>query len=125
VRFVGELDDVRDALAAMDVFVLPSHEEGMSNALLEAMAAGRAIVVTDVGGNREVVGSDAAEIVPSRDPGALAAAIARLLGDPESAREFGRAARRRVDERFGARTMIGGLERLYFDRLAAHGQLAA
>ena len=55
VRFLGHRDDVRDLLTAMDIFVLPSSSEGMSNTLLEAMAAGVAVVASNVGGNREIV----------------------------------------------------------------------
>src|SRR5262249_56909692 len=55
VRFVGTVADVRPSLAAMDVFVLPSHAEGMSNALMEAMAAARPVVATAVGGSNEAV----------------------------------------------------------------------
>ena len=125
VRLVGEVSDVREALGAMDVFVLPSHEEGMSNALLEAMAAARPIVVTDVGGNREVVGDGCATIVPSRDPQAMATAIGDLLRDPVGAGHLGNAARAHVDARFGARRLIQGLQSLYAERLALRGQLAA
>ena len=64
VRFTGALADVRLPLAAMDVFVLPSDAEGMSNALLEAMAAGRPVVATAVGGTVEVVEPGTGTLVP-------------------------------------------------------------
>src|SRR5438128_8523026 len=82
VRFTGALADVRLPLAAMDVFVLPSDAEGMSNALLEAMAAGRPVVATAVGGTVEVVEPGSGTLVPPRDAQALASAILRLLSDP-------------------------------------------
>jgi glycosyltransferase involved in cell wall biosynthesis len=82
VRFTGTLDDVRPALAAMDVFTLPSREEGMSNALMEAMAAAKPIVATDVGGNGEVLDRGRLGVlVPGDDALALADAVGALLDD--------------------------------------------
>src|SRR5262249_56746103 len=75
VRFEGTVADVRPVLAAMDVFVLPSRAEGMSNALLEAMAAGRPVVATAVGGNTEVVtDGETGLLVPPANPAAIARA---------------------------------------------------
>lgn len=80
VTFLGQRSDIGAILAAADGFVLPSHEEGSSNALLEAMAAGLPIVATDIGGTREALGDGAfGALVPPRDPASLAAAIDRLL----------------------------------------------
>lgn len=78
VRFVGSQPDVRPFLAAADVVVSPSDAEGCPNAVLEAMAAGCAIVATDVGGTAEVLG-DAGVLVPPGDPAALAAGMADAL----------------------------------------------
>jgi glycosyltransferase involved in cell wall biosynthesis len=126
VRFTGTLDDVRPALAAMDLFVLPSREEGMSNALMEAMAAGRPIVATDVGGNGEVLdGGRLGVLVPSADAITLADAVGELLDDPRRASALGAAARDFVSERWGARAMVAQLEAFYDRRLAAHGRRAA
>ncbi len=123
VRFTGALADVRPALAAMDVFVLPSLEEGMSNALLEAMATARPVVVTAVGGTREVCDDGSTGmLVPPGDVRALARAIGRLLDEPGRAAALGAAARRAVETRFDARTMVARLERLYTERLAALGR---
>jgi len=120
VRFTGSVADVRTPLAAMDVFVLPSHAEGMSNALLEAMAAGRPVVATAVGGTLEAVDAERTGIlVPPGDPTALAAAAVGLLADPARAAAVAGAAARRVEERFGARQMVAQLERLYAERLGA------
>jgi glycosyltransferase involved in cell wall biosynthesis len=120
VRFTGQLADVRVPLCAMDVFVLPSNAEGMPNALLEAMAARRPVVATEVGGMREVVdGERTGVLVPPRDPDALGRAILHLLADPARARRLGEAAQSRVAREFSARAMVGRLERLYEERLAA------
>ena len=101
VDFIGAVDDVRPWLQSANVFVLPSRSEGISIALLEAMACELAVVATDVGGNREVVRSeDVGRLVPSEDPAALAAAINEMLLAPERARAMGARGRREVVERF-------------------------
>jgi L-malate glycosyltransferase len=126
VRFTGTLDDVRPALAAMDVFTLPSREEGMSNALMEAMAAAKPIVATDVGGTGEVLDRGRLGVlVPSDDALALADAVAALLDDSARAGALGAAARDHVRARWDARAMVGELEAFYDRRLAAHGRRAA
>jgi glycosyltransferase involved in cell wall biosynthesis len=114
VTFTGVRDDVAEVLAALDVFVLPSHTEGMSNALLEAMAMARPLVATAVGGNLDVVrdGSDGV-LVPPRDPAALAGALERLLDAPEEARLLGCAARRRAQAEFGLERMVDRYQALY------------
>ena len=120
VHFTGAVADVRTALAAMDVFVLPSRAEGMSNALLEAMAAGRPVVATAVGGTCEAVETDRTGVlVPPGDPAALAGAAVALLADPRRAAALAGAAGRAVEERFSARQMVARLERLYTERLEA------
>ena len=114
VRMLGDCPDVREVLAACDVFVLPSHTEGMSNALLEAMAMERPVVATAVGGTPEVMGRDPAGLlVPAGAPDAMAGAIARFLDGPELAARLGGAARRRVEEHYGARAMVRRLEGVY------------
>lgn len=90
VHFLGHVSNVMDYLLAADVFVLPTSTEGMSNALLEAMAAGNAIVSTDIEANREVVSDGiTALLVPPRDVNALSAGIKRLFSSPEFASELG------------------------------------
>lgn len=126
VRLTGTMADVRPALAAMDLFVLPSREEGMSNALMEAMAAARPIVATGVGGNVEVLdGGRYGVLVPADDAPALAEAVAGLLDDVPRAAALGAASREFVTSRFGARAMVAHLEAFYEQRLAAHGRRAA
>ncbi|HJW70881.1 MAG TPA: glycosyltransferase [Candidatus Binatia bacterium] len=126
VRFTGTVADVRPLLEAMDVFVLPSWAEGMSNALMEAMAAGRPVVATAVGGNSEVVADGKTGVlVPPGKPEAIARAVAELLKDPDRAARLGSAARDDVTRRFGARARVAELERLYEERLALRVRRAA
>jgi glycosyltransferase involved in cell wall biosynthesis/ribosomal protein S18 acetylase RimI-like enzyme len=101
VLVTGWRDDVRDLLAVMDLFVLASWREGMPRSAIEAAAMGRAMVLTDIRGCREVARHDQeALLVPPRDPDALAGAISRLAADPALRRRLGDAARRRALERF-------------------------
>lgn len=94
VRLVGRQLDVRSWYDAADVFVLPSLFEGLSNALLEAMACGLPVVATDVGGNPDVVRSGAnGLLVPAGDHAALGLAIRALMADAERRAVFGAAAR--------------------------------
>jgi glycosyltransferase involved in cell wall biosynthesis len=94
VTFTGEVDDVRDWLAAADVVVLPSRWEGLSLAVLEALASGRPVVATDVPGLGEMVPDGAGARVAPDDPAALAAAVADRLSDPARRRAEGAAAAR-------------------------------
>jgi glycosyltransferase involved in cell wall biosynthesis/ribosomal protein S18 acetylase RimI-like enzyme len=101
VLVTGWRDDVRDLLAVMDVFVLASWREGMPRSAIEAAAMGKALVLTDIRGCREVARHDReALLVPPRDPGALAAAISRLAADPALRERLAAAARRRALDRF-------------------------
>jgi glycosyltransferase involved in cell wall biosynthesis len=114
VRLVGYWPDLAEALAAIDVFVLPSLMEGHPLAVLEAMAAARPIVATDVGGTAEAVEHDVnGLLVPPGDPNALAAAILSLLRDPERAARLGRAARRTLEERFSLEASVQANEEVY------------
>ena len=91
----------------------PSDEEGFSNAILEAMAAGKPVVASAVGGNPEaIVEGKTGHLVPAGDASALAEAILRLMADPERARELGLAGRTRVDERFAVHRMVAQYEAL-------------
>jgi len=101
VHFLGPRHDVPDLLNAMDIFVLPSYSEGLSLALLEAMAAGKPVIATAVGGTPEVVtDGDNGLLIPPRDAGSLAAALTRLLSDPALAQRLGANARAHVREHF-------------------------
>ena len=92
VRFLGRCEDVRPLLARADVVAHPSLQEGMSNAVMEAMAAGRPIVATSVGGTPELLAGRGL-LVPADDPAALAEAIGQVLADHELAATLGEAAR--------------------------------
>ncbi len=121
-RFVlrGSVADVPGFLRTLDVAVLPSHSEGMSNALLESMAAGRAVVATAVGANPELVrDGEHGLIVPPGDDSALAEAIGRLLADPPLAARLGAAARRRVEAEYGRDAMRRRFEDFYRDLVRA------
>ncbi|HSA54085.1 MAG TPA: glycosyltransferase [Gemmatimonadaceae bacterium] len=107
VRFLGHRDDVPALMRAADLIVLPSLGEALPTALIEAAAAGRAVVSTRVGGVEEVVTHGCTGLlVPPGDPDALAAAVEELLQDHERARAFGAAARAMANERFGIDAQI-------------------
>jgi glycosyltransferase involved in cell wall biosynthesis len=114
VTFLGERSDVERLLPGMDVFVLSSREEGIPNALLEAMAAGRAAVATAVGGTPEVLEDGATGwLVPARDPEALARALEQALERPDEAARRGAAARRAARERMSIEAMVRRHEAFY------------
>jgi glycosyltransferase involved in cell wall biosynthesis len=101
VRFLGLRDDIHQLLAASDLSVLSSHEEGFSNVILESMAAGLPIVATNVGGNSEaVVNGVTGWLVPPKNPDAMAEKIVDLLHDPQKARSWGKQGRKRVNKKF-------------------------
>jgi glycosyltransferase involved in cell wall biosynthesis len=119
VHFLGTRSDVPDLLRALDVFVLPSYSEGLSLALLEAMAGGLPVIATAVGGTPEVVSDGVTGLlIPPQDAGALTAALQRLLADPALAARLGANARREVQEKFS-------LERLGREINEIYGELAA
>jgi glycosyltransferase involved in cell wall biosynthesis len=114
ILFLGSRDDVPAILAASDIGLLCSHEEGFSNAVLEGMAAGLPMAVTAVGGNSEaVVDGESGLVVPARDSAALATAIGRLAGDAALRRRMGEAGRRRVVERFSVASFVERHRALY------------
>lgn len=101
VWLTGDRDDVPDLLRLMDLFVLPSLGEGISNTLLEAMASGLPLIATRVGGNPELVDEGInGLLVPVADPAALAQAIGAYLADEEMMRRHGTAGREKIGKRF-------------------------
>lgn len=102
ITFVGARTDVAEYLRAADLLVLPSRAEGMSNALLEAMACGIPVVASDLPANREVVGRDGrtGSLVAPGDAAALAEAIRKLVKNPSLRHEIGSAARLLVQSHF-------------------------
>lgn len=118
VRFLGFRDDVSDVLLDADAFVLPSVTEGMSNALLEAMACGLPTVATRVGGNPElVVDRVTGALVPVGEQGPLEVELSRLAEDVATRERWGSAARRRVEEEFSLPAMVARYERMYLELL--------
>ena len=114
IQWLGLRNDVPDLMAAMDVFVLPSLNEGMGRVLLEAGAAGTPCVAASVGGVPDIVrDGETGILIPPRDPGALGEAVCVLERDPERRRAMGRAARAAVVPAYGLDQMVARIEALY------------
>ena len=121
---MGQRPDVPDLLAAADVFVMPSHREGLSYAVLEAMAHGVATVVSDGSGNPEAVG-EAGLVFPAGDAGRLALLLRELAADPARRAALGAAGRARVATAFTAAEMVRRTGAIYEAALTAPGPRAA
>jgi glycosyltransferase involved in cell wall biosynthesis len=120
VRFLGFREDVGDLLAASDLVVLPSLREGLSISLLEAMAAGKPIIATSIGSQREVAShADMAELVPPASAPALCEAILRLAGNPPLMARLGANARTVYESCYTETRMLQSYRQLYFDLLRA------
>jgi glycosyltransferase involved in cell wall biosynthesis len=114
IRFLGVRRDVPRLLQAFDVFCLPSLYEGMPNVVLEAMAAGLAVVSTEVEGAVELVApGETGWLTPPADSAALAAALREALGDPERLPAYGLAGRRRVAREFDLAVIMRRYEEFY------------
>jgi glycosyltransferase involved in cell wall biosynthesis len=118
VELHGQTSEVRTWLAAANLVAQPSRWEGMSLSLLEALAAARSVVVTDVPGMAEVVVDGVGAVVPPDDSQALASAIAARLGDPDRADAEGAAGRARVESHHDRRDQFDGIAALYEELLA-------
>jgi glycosyltransferase involved in cell wall biosynthesis len=119
ISFLGSRTDVPALLAASDVGILCSHQEGFASAILEGMAARLPMIVTDVGGNSEaVIDGVTGLVVPPNDPERLAEAIAQLARDPAMRSAFGSAGRQRVSEHFGLERCVAIYDQLYRKLLA-------
>ncbi|HYD47987.1 MAG TPA: glycosyltransferase [Terriglobales bacterium] len=122
LTLLGARKDMPEVLSAFDLFVLSSHDEGMSNAILEAMAMERPVVATDVGGTGEVVRhGESGLLVPPRNPIALAKAILEVAEDPQRARAMGALGREIVESKFSANAMVRQMQDLYLDIAAQRG----
>jgi glycosyltransferase involved in cell wall biosynthesis len=120
IMFLGQRRDVPTILSAADVGLLCSHEEGFSNAILEKMASGLPMIVTDVGGNGEAVMDGVTGfVVPPRHPQALANAIVRMAKDAELRATFGAAGRQRIVEHFSLERCVERYDALYRELLGS------
>ena len=118
IDFLGTVSDVPAVLAKTDIYVQPSLQEGLPNAVLEAMAMGLPIVATQVSGNEDVVvNGENGLLVPAGDPDALAAALRRLIADPSLAARMGRRSREMVEDRFGLAAVMRALTNAYRGRM--------
>lgn len=110
----GARDDIPQLLQAMDLFVLPSKAEGISNTILEAMATGLPVIATDVGGNPElVVAGETGSLVPAQDSEAMATAIETYLKTVEKLNQHGQAGRLRVEKKFSMDAMVNAYLAVY------------
>ena len=114
IEFVGEVPDVLPYLQKADVFVLPSLYEGMPYTLMEAMAAGRAVVATDVAGNRDLVRhGETGLLVPPGQARGLASAILSLVSAPDVRARLGMAAQAEASKRATPDQMVQQVMELY------------
>lgn len=118
----GDRNDVPQWMRGMDVFVLPSLAEGISNTILEAMASGLPVIATDVGGNSElVIDGDTGWLVPPADPQAMAARILELVEQPQLRHQMGRKARLRVETEFALPVMMAAYASQYQQLMLTKG----
>ncbi len=126
VRFAGQRSGPVSLHQLFDVSVVCSTSEGFPNSIVEAMAAGKPVVATAVGGNADaVLDGKTGLLVPASDPEALASAIERLLVSPDLRRDMGETGRRRARDHYGADNVIASLESLYERLLDAASAAAA
>jgi glycosyltransferase involved in cell wall biosynthesis len=117
-RLLGHRDDTPDIFASLDLFILPSLDEGLPNAVLEAMACGKPVIATTVGGTPEaVLDRETGLLVPPRCPERLATAIETLLRDPVLSRTMGEKGRKRTEEMFTVEKMLDGVEHLFLSTI--------
>jgi glycosyltransferase involved in cell wall biosynthesis len=117
----GSRDDVPRILRELDIFVLPSLGEGISNTILEAMASGLPVVATKVGGNQELVEEGrTGTLVPAGEPEALANALRTYVDSPNVGKYQGKMGRRRVEDMFSLASMIKSYKKLYDSELSTN-----
>ena len=116
VHFLGQQKPtiVDRLLAVSNIAICPSYEEGLSNAVIEALAAGLPSIVTDVGGNPEIIDhNETGIVVPSRDIQTLSQAILQLVRDPLLAQRLAIQGKQRVHERFSLEACVDNYHKLY------------
>ncbi|MBS0430916.1 MAG: glycosyltransferase [Proteobacteria bacterium] len=118
VQLMGDREDVAQLMPLLDVFVLASDSEGLSNAILEAQACGLPVVATRVGGNPDLVREDCGKLVEAGNPSMLAEAMLELLRDPAARSGLGTAARARVEAGHSLQIMVDSYLRLYRDLIS-------
>jgi glycosyltransferase involved in cell wall biosynthesis len=121
VIFLGDRRDIPAVLASIDVAVLTSDSESLSNVILEAMAAGLPVVAYGVGGNAELVNEERGELVSGGDEGGFAAAVGRLLLAPSMRAQLGRNARQFAEDNFGLENVRARYEDCYRTLLEKKG----
>jgi len=125
VKFLGWRNDIDEIMQIFDIFILPSLNEGMGRVLVEAMAAGKPIIASNVGGIPELVRhGDNGLLVPAGDEKALADSIKRLIRDPEEANSMGLNGRKRSYQ-FSLESMVEKIDGLYEDLAAISNPLPA
>lgn len=124
VHFTGFRTDAAEWIASFDFSVLSSRKEGLSNTVIESMAAGRPVIATAVGGNPEViVEGETGFLLPVHAPEAFGEAIAQLVSDRERLRAMGAAGHKRVRELFSVEQMVEKTSELYLDLAARKASL--
>jgi len=122
ISFAGRRSDINNILSALDIFVLPSLMEGLPMALLEAMAAGKAIIATDVGDVAQAVTPDTGELIESANHDALVHAILKLTNKPDLIKQAGEHAKQRAQAHFSASAMSRKYAEVY-DNLLVKAEL--
>ena len=126
IRMVNSDPHPEKIFAAMDVYVCPSEREGFSNVVLEAMACGKPVIATNVGGNAEAVrDEETGLLVPCGSPRALADAAGKLIQNPGQRRMMGLLGRKRVEQNFSLDRMVRSHEQLYLQLLSDRKKLSA
>ncbi|HVW66400.1 MAG TPA: glycosyltransferase family 4 protein [Candidatus Peribacteraceae bacterium] len=120
VQFTGLRSDIPEILSTSDIFVLPSYSEGLSNALMEAMASGCACIASDVGGNAFLIQNGVSGLLfPPGDREALRSHLRRLLQDAAKRRDMGRSARERIEKEFSWEVIGKKYQELFQENVGA------
>ena len=125
VRFLGDCRDTPAVFASLDISVLPSISESLSNAILESMAAGVPVIAVDVGGNSELIAEDRGILLPVADERRLAGAIEQLAREASTRTAFGRNSRIFAESNFTIATIARRYRELYTELLEANAKKRA